>query len=236
MKKILFVSALFVSLFQFSCSSDDENETQENTSPNEAVLTIAQESGLSVDLTWDEVIDPDGDTVTYDLFANGEIIEADLAVVDYMWTAEGREGIVYPIVFTVVSKDGNGGESISNEVELDDPIIGEWNLVLLADILDDEGTLSDFMNANEVGLCNDEVNSLVFTNDNDFSQSFQDRENGICFTANNEGTWNNIENQNYSFVLTDENGEESTVEMFFVFDGNTLGFTTSDSSFIYERQ
>ena len=86
---------LFVSLFQVSCSDDDNGATENNAAnaPNAAaaVLEISQESGLSIDLTWNQVIDED--TVTYDLFTNDEIVEAYLITVDYMWTAEGREGL-----------------------------------------------------------------------------------------------------------------------------------------------
>lgn len=236
MKKILFTGVLFVSLFQVSCSDDDGN-SEENNAPNAAVLEISQESGLSIDLTWNQVIDEDGDTVTYDLFANDEIVETDLTTVDYMWTAEGREGFVYPIVFKVVSKDSNGGESISNEIVLDDPIIGTWFETFVADRLEDD-SFSEFVDAQDIGVCGAQgVNSFVLLSDNNFTTETYDTEDGVtCFSRMTIGTWENVGNQNYLFNLVNDDGEEESVEIFFVFEGNTFNYESSDSSFIFERQ
>jgi len=236
MKKIVLINALIVSLFQVSCSDDDETISSGNNVPNQAVLSISQESGLSVDLTWSQVVDVDGDSVTYDLFANDEIVEADLAAVDYMWSAEGKEGVVYPVVFKVVSKDGNGGESISNEVTLDDPIIGTWLNTFIADRLDDE-SFGEFQDVKELGICNDIEDSFIFSSNNNFVFEFYDSDDGVdCFAVETSGKWENKGNQNYLFNFINDVGEEESVEIFFLFEGNTFNYESSDSSFIYERQ
>ena len=241
MKKVLFGSVLFISMFQVSCSDDDNSEESEgvveNNAPNEVVLSIEQESGLSIDLAWDEVTDEDGDAVTYDLYANNEIVEADLTSVGYSWTAEGLDDVSYPVIFTVVSKDENGGESTSNEVELDDPIIGTWIKILSAHRLID-GSFGEFENVKEIGLCNDTDDSFIFSGNEFIFEIFDiDSSDDIgCFSVVVPGTWENIGSQNYSFMTTDEDANSSLFEIFFVFEGNTFNYESSDSSFIYERQ
>ena len=232
MKKGLFACILIVSLFQFSCSDDDSSEPQENTAPDVAELAISNESGLSVDLTWNEVVDPDGDVVTYDLFANGEIVEADLTTVDFIWTAEGRDDVTYPILFTVVSKDDNGGGSVSNEVELDDPIIGKWELTsslvldeITGEVIEDLTITTDCFSEFYVEFASD--GSYVFVV---FSE-----ENGIC-TEDDEldAIWENLGNEEYFFEfisIDDDSASTSQTN----FEEDRVIFTSSESICVYTK-
>ena len=228
MKKVLINVSLFVSVFLISCSDDDTNTTL-----NEAQLEIVQESGLSVDLTWNQV----ADAVSYDLFANDEIVEADLTTVDYTWSAEDRENVEYPVVFQVVSKDSNGGTSISNEVMLDDPIIGAWVETFSADRLED-GSFGEFINAEDIGVCGAQgVDSYVFSSDGSFVfESYESDDDVTCFLITIMGLWQNVGNQTYSLSVIIDNEEEELGEILFVFEGNTFNIESSDASFIYERQ
>ena len=229
MKKLLFASVLLASTFCISCSSDDDSsEPQENTSPNVAELAISNESGLSVDLTWNEVVDPDGDVVTYDLFANGEIVEADLTTVDFVWTAEGQD-VEYPVVFTVVSKDENGGESTSNEVELDDPVIGFWLQISLI-TLDEEGEVeSIFENTTE---CSSNDNVEFMSNGTYITESFIENFQGVCEQRDIFAEWENLGNGDYLFPFE---GVDSIAQV--VFEGDTVVFTSDQSiqTFIKEQ-
>ena len=135
-----------------------------------------------------------------------------------------------------MSKDSNGGESISNEIVLDDLIIGTWFETFVADRLED-GSFSEFIDNQTIGICNGINDSFVFSSDNNFNFEFFDSDDGItCFLDGSSGTWENIGNQNYLFDFITQDGVTGQGEILFVFEGNTLNYETSDSSFIYERQ
>ncbi|WP_299108969.1 hypothetical protein [uncultured Tenacibaculum sp.] len=100
----LITSCLFVFLM-LSCSSDD---TIVNNPPIEFSITFGRvdNNGL-LPITWTEAIDPDGDTVTYNVFADDVLKESNLkerkATIALINTKN--------IKITVVAKDSKGAET-----------------------------------------------------------------------------------------------------------------------------
>lgn len=114
--KLVYVSVIFSNLIIFSCStSDSENtEEQENRPPGtfnlKSVENGAQGISVTPTLTWNQAIDPDGDSVNYTLYLGTEenpitkykenILETSFAInnplalsTQYYWKIKAKDGI-----------------------------------------------------------------------------------------------------------------------------------------------
>lgn len=120
------------------CSSDDGPS---NRAPEQVVLISPtdQSEGVdieNIDLQWQQVTDPDGDAVSYDVYLDSvnppvEAVATALNTTSYSITTPlGHET---PYYWNVVAKDGSGGESQSGvgmfttrEAYPDELIVGKW--------------------------------------------------------------------------------------------------------------
>ena len=113
---------LLVTLVLFSCSKNDNgnpSETQNN--PPEAFDLIGvTDNAVSVDVTpifsWQAATDPDGDTVSYDLYL-GTQTEPSMLYAENIngtsYTVQDRLLLITDYYWKVVANDGQGGESES---------------------------------------------------------------------------------------------------------------------------
>lgn len=179
MKKIKLLSVLFLMLI-ISCSDKEEIVNEAPTAP---ILTYQWSVvGEAFILNWEPSIDPEEETIKYDIYLNDEIIELDYEKVSYEFDLRVKEW-GYPLVFKIKAKDSNNGV-VSNLKKINDPLLGNWfineiktegNGVITVDTLDE---------------C--QRKSYLFFNENGKTDSFQYYTlNGACELDKFESTWYN---------------------------------------------
>jgi len=126
MNKVYF-AILLISLAISGCSDDDDEVLQiENQSPGDFTVTISETTNSSSLLTWDPAIDPNGDTVTYSVFLNGNEIQSQLESTQFL-----LDNLTEQTMYTgmIVASDGNNG---SSESEFNFITLGSSNEVMVA--------------------------------------------------------------------------------------------------------
>ncbi|AEM70513.1 hypothetical protein Murru_1472 [Allomuricauda ruestringensis DSM 13258] len=141
MKRFKYITnflSLSTVIILLGCSSDDGPS---NRVPEQAVLISPadQSEGVDIentDLQWQQVADPDGDVVSYDVYLDSvnpplEAVATALNTTSYSITVP--LGYETPYYWNVVAKDGSGGESQSGvgmfttrEAYPDELIVGKW--------------------------------------------------------------------------------------------------------------
>src|SRR5690606_11794178 len=132
----------------------------------------------------------DGDDITYDFYVNDEVLVANLTTLQYVWEIDGTENHSYPAAFKVVAKDTNAGSSESNVVSVQDPLIGEWKL---------ERIVSD--GVEEILTDCDKLSVVEYTLGGIYNAVDRYEDGDICESDSYSGTWENLNNGEYSFLL-----------------------------------
>ena len=126
MNKVYF-AILLISLAISGCSDDDDEVLQiENQNPGDFTVTVTETTNSSSLLTWDPAIDPNGDTVTYSVFLNGNEIQSQLEATQFL-----LDNLSEQTMYTgmIVASDGNNG---SSESEFNFTTLGSSNEVMVA--------------------------------------------------------------------------------------------------------
>ena len=113
MKKILFLSVLtLIGILVIGCNNDDDNKTTEpkNEKPGNFTVQVTQITVNSAVLTWNAVVDPDEDIVTYTVFLGDNEVQANLETTEFL-----LESLTAQTNYngTVTASDGNGNTSKS---------------------------------------------------------------------------------------------------------------------------
>src|SRR5690606_1690801 len=194
MKRSVLIFSLLVGLFFTACSSNDDGGNKINTPPTAVALEIAEEdTNSSIRFSWNASIDADCDNVTYDFYVNDEVLVANLTTLQYVWEIDGTENYKYPATFKVIAKDTNAGSSESNDVSVQDPLIGEWGL---------ERIVSDGV---EEGLTDcDKLSVVEFIAGGIYNAVDRYIDGDNCESDSYSGAWENLNNGEYSFLLDGE--------------------------------
>ncbi|MBS7334115.1 MAG: hypothetical protein KIG88_11020 [Weeksellaceae bacterium] len=112
--KILFLSLLLIS---YSCSSDDngsniltEETYDENQAPSHFITTVDQVTDSKAVIIWEAAIDPENDSVTYDIYLEGVKIATEIEQLSF--TFENLEELKNYTGF-IIARDTNGNETRS---------------------------------------------------------------------------------------------------------------------------
>lgn len=210
MKNKFLILSLLVCLFFTACSSDDN--ALNNTAPTAPILEISKETAnKSITFSWVESTDEEGDPIVYDFHENGVVIVNDLKSTEYVWEIDGTENHKYPARFFVVAADGTNG-SKSNEISVQDPIIGTWQKT------------AEVEDGVEIELSECELQStMTFSSNGNSSYKSYDQFEGECFFDSSSAEWYNNGNNEYGFLLTEE-GEVNEGLFSFSNNNNTLSF------------
>jgi len=226
MKKTIFLTATLVANLFISCGNDDSDETN-NIAPEAVTLSIVDETDhIGIDFVWTEAIDADGDAVTYDFYANGNVLAENLTSLNYSWIIENVEEFTYPVTFKVVSKDSNGGETDSNEIIKEDPtdaIVGTWTFTSV--IYNGESL--------DISDCIQQGN-LVFTLEGVLTDNFYSELDNECELESIEGTWVNNGDSTYTGTFTDD-VETYTIDFTLTEDDLRIIDTSEDAIAIYTK-
>ena len=106
MKSIKTVFLFLIVLF-ISCSKKDSEEIKNQNPEDFNVTAIADTKGLGILIEWDAPKDPDGDTLTYDIFVDSKMIAENIATPSHSFLAAAYNTMASG---NVIAKDGKGGE------------------------------------------------------------------------------------------------------------------------------
>ena len=126
MKKYIKQIAFSILIITFSSCGNDDNIESTNQSPEGFNVTASAETkGLGINLEWNTPIDPDGDTLTYDIIVDSNVISENIAITSHTFLALAYNTITSG---SVIAKDGIGGErsipfsvTSSSLVDIPDP-------------------------------------------------------------------------------------------------------------------
>jgi len=192
MNKSIFGFFAFTIIFFTSCGSDDSNDpAPQNSNPSEVTLkAIESNPSVSYNFEWNAATDQDGDTVVYDFYVNDAVVASDLVETMYSLSVSNLDGISFPLAIKVVAKDGKEGNSTSNALSINDPILGKWNTVSLTD---------DMGQTIIAGECQKRT-ILEFKNDNTFTNTPYIEIEGQCIIDGaSSSVWNYIKVGEYDF-------------------------------------
>jgi len=193
MKNKFLILSLLVSSFFTACSGGDDGKALNNTAPTSPILEISQEmANKSITFSWIESTDDEGDPIVYDFKENGTVIANDLKGTEYVWEIDGTEHHKYPGRFFVVAADGTNS-SKSNEISVQDPIIGTWQKT---------GEIEDGVEI-ELNECELQSTMIFSSNGTSSYKSYYEYE-GQCDYDASSSNWYNNGNNEYGFWETEE--------------------------------
>lgn len=222
MKNKFLILSLLVSSFFTACSGDD-NKALNNTAPTSPILEVSKEiANKSITFSWIESTDDEGDPIVYDFHVNSVVIENDLKSTEYIWEIDGTEHHKYPAKFFVVAADDMGKGSKSNEISVQDPIIGTWQKT--AEV--EDGV------AIELDECKLQ-STFTFTSNNEMSSISYYEYEGECLFDTSSSKWSNQGNNVYGIEASEEVIEES-LEFTFTNNNNTLSYENEHEGVVTE--
>jgi hypothetical protein len=103
------LSYLFVlSILLFNCSSEDDGNAPNNTTPGPFSVTILETRMDGASIEWTEAIDIDGDAITYSIYLNDALISTGGTSLSYNFTGLDPETLYDGYI---IASDGKGGTS-----------------------------------------------------------------------------------------------------------------------------